>query len=72
MYRPKFKGSFKLVNPEMDDAVYERLRSVRRSGGSKERIDPVEKDLRAIQFKILDLGRSLLYLWEKSSSYFVD
>lgn len=67
-YHPKFNGSFKLTNPEMDDAVYERLRSVKRSRSSKERIYLAEKELGAIQFKLLDIGRSLFYLWENATN----
>jgi len=50
----------------LDDAVYERLRVARRSSASRKRIDPIEKDLRAHQFKILDLGRTLFFIWQRS------
>lgn len=60
-YRPKFKGGFKLSNPDMDDSVYDRLRMVRRSHATKERIDPVEYELRCLTFKWQDLARTLFF-----------
>ena len=66
-YRPKFKGEFKLSNPEMDDSIYDRLRTVRRSHATKERIDPIESELRSLTFKWQDLARTLFFIWKKSS-----
>ena len=66
-YRPKFKGGFKLSYPEMDDSVYDRLRTVRRSHDTKERIDPIESELKSLTFNWQDLARTLFFIWKKSS-----
>ena len=60
-YRPKFKGGFNL------HLVYDRLRTVRSSHDTKERIDPVESELRSLTFKWQDLARTLFFIWKKSS-----
>ncbi|KAI9554999.1 reverse transcriptase [Daphnia sinensis] len=48
--------------PALDDTFFRRLTSLKNSSASKLNIDQREKVLLALQFKILDIGRPLLYL----------
>jgi ribosomal protein S17E len=63
-FQPKFSSSFELLNPEMDDSVYRRLKELKNSVATKEKIDNKEMEMRAMQFKILDIVRPMLFIWE--------
>jgi hypothetical protein len=63
-FQPKFSSSFELLNPEMDDSVYRRLKELKISVATKEKIDNKEMEMRAMQFKILDIVRPMLFIWE--------
>ena len=49
------KGADLLVNPNLDEAVYIRLKAVKSSSAIKANIDPIEKIYWNQNFKILDL-----------------
>ncbi|KZS04662.1 uncharacterized protein LOC116927497 [Daphnia magna] len=63
-FQPKFSSSFELLNPEMDDSVYRRLKELKNLVATKEKIDNKESEMRAMQFKILDIVRPMLFIWE--------
>jgi hypothetical protein len=46
------KKSVKLQIPELDEAMYRRLKSLKNSTAPKALIDPQEKSLSALQYKI--------------------
>ncbi|KZS16225.1 Uncharacterized protein APZ42_018073 [Daphnia magna] len=58
-FQPKFSSSFELLNPEMDDSVYRRLKELKNSVATKEKIDNKESEMRSMQFKILDIVRPM-------------
>jgi hypothetical protein len=60
--RPDF-----LENPVLDETVYLRLKSVKRSNASKANIDQAEKSSRRLSFKILDLAKPLMFLFKRAS-----
>jgi hypothetical protein len=62
------KKSVKLQIPELDEAMYRRLKSLKNSTASKALIDPQEKSLSALQYKIIDIARPLLFLWENKQA----
>ena len=62
-YTPSFKGKrISLQVPELDESLYLHLKSLKKSSASKLNIDPVEKAWRQFQYKIVDLGKPLLFL----------
>jgi uncharacterized membrane protein YgcG len=66
-FSPKFKkDKFGLCIPEMDDSVYSELMVVKRSSLAKEKIDRHEADWRSIQFKVLDVVRPILFIWQST------
>ncbi|KAI9555929.1 hypothetical protein GHT06_018466 [Daphnia sinensis] len=50
----------------LDDSVYRRLKELKNSAATKEKIDNKENEMRAVQFKILDLVRPILFICETS------
>jgi len=65
-FKPKFRGSFCLANPELRDSAYKRLlKLMKGSSASKERIDILVTDLRSMQIKISDMVCPMLHVWEK-------
>ena len=62
-YQPSFeRDSFDMKPPSMDNAIYERLMTVKKSSAAKGTIDPVEKTLFSLQQSALDAARPLLFL----------
>ena len=67
-FTPKFKGGrFSLGVPELDDSVYSELKIVKRSTATKEKVDKREADWRNVQFKVLDVVRPLLFIWQSTN-----
>ncbi|XP_045030378.1 uncharacterized protein LOC123472583 [Daphnia magna] len=63
MYKPTLKRKANiLINPSLDESVFLRLRTFKGSHATKANIDPTEKTLRKLSFKILDLVKPLLFL----------
>ena len=59
---PSFgKSSFDLQIPKLDPSMARRLKEMR--GGEASKAEAKEKALAASQYKILDIAKSLLYLW---------
>ena len=64
---PSFgKSSFDLQVPKLDPSMARRLKEVR--GGEATKAEAKEKSLVALQFKILDIAKPLLYLWGSATS----
>ena len=62
-YVPCFKGNrVSLKVPELDESLYIRLKTIKKSTASKANIDSVEKAWRQFQYKIFDLGKPMLFL----------
>jgi hypothetical protein len=62
-FRPKLKKNADLlINPNLDDAFYIRLKAVKSSSAAKTNIDPIEKIYRNQTFKILDLVKPIMFL----------
>jgi hypothetical protein len=62
-FRPKLKkNAGLLINPNLDEAFYIRLKAVKSSSAAKANIDPIEKIYRNQTFKILDLVKPLWFL----------
>ncbi|XP_046440099.1 uncharacterized protein LOC124210488 [Daphnia pulex] len=62
-FRPKLKKNADLlINPNLDDAFYIRLKAVKSSSAAKVNIDPIEKIYRNQTFKILDLVKPIMFL----------
>lgn len=61
-YDLSVSSKYALNCPALDDTFFRRLTSLKNSSASKLNIDQREKVLLALQFKILDIGRPLLYL----------
>ena len=62
-FKPRMQTRSSLMaNPILDDALYKKLKAVKRSNASKTDIDPYEKFARHLSFKILDIAKPLLYL----------
>ena len=51
-----------MINPNLDEVFYIRLKAVKSSSATKANIDPVEKIYRNQNFKILDLVKLLMFL----------
>jgi hypothetical protein len=62
------KKSVKLQIPELDEAMYRRLKSIKNSTASKALIDLQERSLSALQYKIVDIARPLFFLWENKEA----
>ncbi|KZS05645.1 Uncharacterized protein APZ42_031115 [Daphnia magna] len=62
----KRKSEF-LVNPTLDESIYLRLKVSKNSNASKTNIDPTEKTLKKLSYKILDLIKPLLYLASRAN-----
>ena len=61
-YVPEFaSGSFGLVCPVLDSSMARRLKEMKNAEATK--AEAREKSLLADQYKILDIGRPLLFLW---------
>ncbi len=61
-FRPKLKKNADLlINPNLDEAFYIRLKAVKSSSEAKANIDPIEKIYRNQTFKILDLVKPLWF-----------
>jgi len=56
-------SSFEFMCPEMDEAMYRRLKVRKNSSAKKSSIDSLDRDLFGIQSRVLDLARPLLFLW---------
>ncbi|EFX70828.1 hypothetical protein DAPPUDRAFT_327777 [Daphnia pulex] len=62
-FRPKLKKNADLlINPNLDEAFYIRLKTVKSSSAAKANIDPIEKIYRNQTFKILDLVKPIMFL----------
>lgn len=62
-FKPKLaRKSELLINPELDESFYYRLKTLKNSKATKSNIDPIEKIYRSQTFKILDLAKPLLFL----------
>lgn len=62
-FRPKLKKNADLlINPNLDEAFYIRLKTVKSSSATKANIDPIEKIYRNQTFKILDLVKPIMFL----------
>jgi hypothetical protein len=48
--------------------MYRRLKYLKNCTASKALIDPQEKSLSALQYKIIDIARPLLFLWENKQT----
>ncbi|EFX70085.1 hypothetical protein DAPPUDRAFT_328485 [Daphnia pulex] len=57
----KLKSEF-LVNPTLDESISLRLKASKNSNATKTNIEPTEKMLKKLSYKILDLIKPLLYL----------
>ncbi len=71
--REKFILPFKhsgmaLKCPELDDEYYLRLQEKKGSHASKSNIDSKEKSLLALQYKVLDIAKPLIYAMESKDS----
>ena len=63
IYKPTLKRKAELLtNPTLDESVYIRLKAAKGSNAIKANIDPTEKALKKLSFKILDLVKPLLFL----------
>lgn len=54
--------------PELDDEYYLRLQEKKNSHASKSNIDSKEKSLLALQYKVLDIAKPLIYAMESKDS----
>lgn len=54
--------------PELDDDIFLRLKERKGSSATKKSIDPLEKSLTSLQYKIMDVARPLISLWTKKSA----
>ncbi|EFX73658.1 hypothetical protein DAPPUDRAFT_252904 [Daphnia pulex] len=65
-YVPSFRSdSFELVCPQLDSSMARRLKDLKSVEATK--VESIEKSLLAEQYKILDIARPLLFVWENLS-----
>ncbi|EFX74987.1 hypothetical protein DAPPUDRAFT_108340 [Daphnia pulex] len=65
-YVPSFRSdSFELVCPQLDSSMARRLKDLKSVEATK--AESIEKSLLAEQYKILDIARPLLFVWENLS-----
>ena len=63
IYKPTLKRKADLLtNPTLDESIYIRLKAAKGSNATKANIDPTEKALKKLSFKVLDLVKPLLFL----------
>jgi hypothetical protein len=69
IYKPTLKRKADLLtNPTLDESIYIRLKAAKGSNATKANIDPTEKALKKLSFKVLDLVKPLLFLASREKS----
>ena len=67
LYKPTLKRKANILsNPTLDESIYLRLKASKKSNATKANIDPTDKVLKKLSFKVLDLVKPLLFLAGRS------